>query len=66
MNDEDIEKLATKLTQSLATKDDIQRLESKIDDLDHNRPICFFSGGREKPSGKLIKKLRQNQLNCFS
>ncbi len=34
MNDKDITKLASKLTQSLAMKDDIARLERKIDRVD--------------------------------
>lgn len=33
MTDKDIAKLASRLTESLATKDDLKRLEGKIDEL---------------------------------
>lgn len=33
MTDKDIVKLASRLTESLATKDDLKRLEGKIDEL---------------------------------
>lgn len=39
MNDKDIAKLAAKLIISLATKDDIKRLEGKIDDLNQKSEI---------------------------
>ena len=34
MKDEDINKLATRLTETLATKEDIKRLEGRIDVLE--------------------------------
>lgn len=65
MNEDDIAKLASQLTQSLATKDDIQllrgdlkRLENKIDEIDHKADtILNFADEIEKETDNLGKRV---------
>lgn len=59
MNDKDIAKLAAKLTISLATKDDIKRLEKKIEDLDQKTDtILQFAEAVDKTADNYGKRLR--------
>ena len=67
MNDDDIAKLATKLTQSLATKDDIKmlqgdikRLETKIDEVDHKADVILkYADGIEETVVDLDKRVNK-------
>ena len=60
MTDEDITKLASKLTDSLATKKDLQKLENKMDELkDKVDTILEFTEGLDETATDHEKRLKK-------
>lgn len=60
MTDEDVAKLVSRLVGSLATKDDIKRLEGKIDNLDDKTDtILEFAEAVDETTADHEKRLKQ-------
>lgn len=60
MTDEDINKLVFRLTKSLATKEDIKRLEGKIEELDEKTDIILeFAEAVDETTTDHEKRLRR-------
>lgn len=59
MTDEEIVKLAVTLEESLATKDDVKRLERKIDEIDQNtKTILKYADAIEETTDDHEKRLK--------